>query len=85
MASWGDGARAIVKVCWQGGGGHVFTALQENGQTIFVDSQTGDVDCSSYFSAGSFRPSETALVRVDNLDFTDHIEQCAKLREGGKT
>lgn len=84
MAGWGDGARAIVRVRWKGGGGHVFNALQVNGQTVFVDPQSGSMNCSGYFAPGMIRPGETALVRIDNLDFTDRIELCAK-EKGGTT
>lgn len=80
MSGWGDGARAIVRVRWKGGGGHVFNAVQENGQTIFVDAQNNTMDCQKYFSAGMIKPGMTELVRIDNLDFTDRIELCAKMK-----
>lgn len=81
MQNWGDGARAIVRVCWKSGGGHVFNALQIDGQTVFVDPQSGSMDCSGYFAAGMIKPGMTELVRIDNLDFTDRIELCAKQKE----
>ena len=81
MLSWGDGARAIVRVRWKSGGGHVFNALQIDGQTVFVDPQSGSMDCSGYFAAGMIKPGMTELVRIDNLDFTDRIELCAKPKE----
>ncbi len=81
MLSWGDGARAIVRVRWKSGGGHVFNALQIDGQTVFVDSQAGSMDCSGYFAPGMIKPGMTELVRIDNLDFTDRIELCAKPKE----
>lgn len=80
MADWGDGARAIVRVRWKSGGGHVFNAVQENGQTIFIDAQSNTMNCQNYFSAGMIKPGMTELVRIDNLDFTDRIELCAKLK-----
>ena len=34
-----------------------------------------------YFAAGMIKPGMTELVRIDNLDFTDRIELCAKQKE----
>lgn len=76
MSGYGDGARAIVRVQWQGGGGHVFIAEQVNGVTQFIDPQTSKKDCSYYFNAGMIKPASTRLLRIDNKDFTDLIEQC---------
>ena len=76
MSGYGDGARAIVRVQWQGGGGHVFIAEQVNGVTRFIDPQTSKKDCSYYFNAGMIKPASTRLLRIDNKDFTDLIEQC---------
>lgn len=76
MSGYGDGARAIIRVQWQGGGGHVFIAEQNNGKTEFIDPQPGKRDCSHYFNAGMIKPASTRLLRIDNKDFTDLIEQC---------
>lgn len=76
MAGYGDGARAIIRVQWQGGGGHVFIAEQINGATEFIDPQPGTRDCSYYFNAGMIKPSATRLLRIDDKDFTDLIEKC---------
>ncbi len=76
MSGYGDGARAIIRVQWQGGGGHVFIAEQVNGATQFIDPQPGSRDCSYYFNAGMIKPASTRLLRIDNKDFTDLIEQC---------
>lgn len=78
MAEYGDGARAIVRVQWQVGGGHVFIAEQYHGNTIFLDPQSGDVDVSRYFKKGMIKPSKTRLLRIDDKAFTDLIEQCAE-------
>lgn len=85
MKGWGDGARAIVRVRWSSGGSHVFNALQENGQTVFVDPQSGSMDCSAYFGRGMIKPGQTELVRIDNLDFTGRIELCATEKGGNTT
>ena len=76
MTSYGDGARAIVRVQWQGGGGHVFIAEQVNGVTQFIDPQSGERDCSYYFNAGMIKPTSTRLLRIDDKSFTDLIEKC---------
>ncbi len=76
MTSYGDGARAIVRVQWRGGGGHVFIAEQVNGVTQFIDPQSGERDCSYYFNAGMIKPTSTRLLRIDDKSFTDLIEKC---------
>lgn len=85
MADWGDDTRAIVRVRWKTGGGHVFIAVQQNGATVFLDPQSNNMDCGKYFSAGMIKPGWTELIRVDNLNFTDRIELCAKPKGGTTT
>ena len=74
MAEWGDGARAIVRVRWQLGGGHVFIAERVNGQTVYVDPQRGTEDVGYYFQ--SAKGNGTFCVRIDNLPFTNRIHDC---------
>ncbi len=76
MEEWGEGARAIVRVRWdeKWGGGHAFSVVQINGETHYVDPQTGQIDCGDYFDL--IDPSETRLIRVDNLDFDEGIHEC---------
>lgn len=82
MAEWGDDSRAIVRVVWHGRrDGHVFIATQQEGKTLFIDPQSARSDCSTYFASGMIKPTKTELVRIDNLDFTDRIELCAKMKE----
>lgn len=77
MASYGDGARAIVRVQWRGTrSGHVFIAEQINGKTVFHDPQTNTADCSYYFA--SAKKNQTYCLRVDDRDFTDLIFDCAR-------
>lgn len=80
MSEWGEGARAIVRVRWKSGGGHVFNAVWQEGKIVFVDAQSGRMDCSAYFGAGMIKPGQTKLIRIDNLEFTNRIELCAKQR-----
>lgn len=74
MAEWGEGARAIVRVRWNLGGGHVFIAERVNGQTHYVDPQRGEEDVDYYFQ--SAKGNGTFCVRIDNLPFTDRIHDC---------
>ncbi len=74
MAEWGDGARAIVRVRWRLGGGHVFIAERVNGSTIYVDPQRGTENVGFYFE--SAKGNGTFCVRIDNLPFSDRIRDC---------
>ena len=76
MAAWGEGARAQVVVYWNSphGGGHTFIAEQRNGETIFSDPQTGEMDVTKYFAR--VVPNKTQFCRIDNLNFSKHIEVC---------
>lgn len=74
MAEWGDGARAIVRVRWKMGGGHVFIAERVNGETVFLDPQRGTKNVDYYFD--SAKGNGTFCVRIDNLPFTDRIHDC---------
>jgi ElaB/YqjD/DUF883 family membrane-anchored ribosome-binding protein len=74
MEQWGTDARAIVRVRWKAGGGHVFIAERNGGATRFVDPQNGDTDVRSYFDFA--KGSEVFCMRIDNLPFTDRINQC---------
>lgn len=79
MASYGDGARAIVRVEWQkkyGGGGHVFIAERRGDQTVFIDPQTGSSDCSGYFKR--VKKNGTYCMRVDDKPFTDLIREAVQ-------
>lgn len=77
MASYGDGARAIVRVQWRGTrNGHVFIAEQINGKTVFHDPQSNTADCSYYFA--SAKKNQTYCLRVDDREFTDLIFDCAR-------
>lgn len=79
MASYGDGARAIVRVEWQkryGGGGHVFIAERRSGKTVFVDPQNGSPDCSDYFKR--VKKNGTYCMRVDDRPFTDLMREAVQ-------
>ena len=76
MLEWGDGARAQVVVYWDSphGGGHTFIAEQRNGETIFSDPQTGNINVENYFNRVVL--DRTQFCRIDNLEFSNYIEEC---------
>ena len=65
MAKFGNGARAEVYVNWKNGGAHVFVAEQSQGKTLFLDPQSGDKDCSRYFTDAI--ANGTMFARIDGL------------------
>lgn len=79
MKSYGDGARAVVRVEWAAadfGNAHVFIAEQIGGKTIFIDPQSGEMDVTYYFN--KVVPGSTTFIRVDNRDVTAYIKDCCK-------
>lgn len=78
MSGYGDGARAIVRVQWQDGRGHTFIAEQVNNKTKFIDPQSGDIDVESYFDDDLIKTDKTRLLRIDNKEFTELIEECVE-------
>lgn len=65
MSDWGDGARAIVRIRYKKGGGHVFIAEQVNGGTIFVEPQAGTYK-DIHATMDKVIKKETKLLRIDN-------------------
>ncbi|MCM1295977.1 MAG: toxin glutamine deamidase domain-containing protein [Muribaculaceae bacterium] len=79
MAKWGDKSRAIVSVTWRDTySGHVFIAIQKEGKTLFVDPQTGNMNVAHYLDLA--KVSNPQLMRIDNLEFTELIDECVKPR-----
>lgn len=76
MKEWGDGSRAEVMVLWEGqhGSGHVFVAEQINGQTHFIDPQSGKDGVAWYFDLCD--SSNIYICRTDNKDLSEHITEC---------
>lgn len=81
MNEWGEGAVAEVMVRWQNAEAHVFVVEHIGGKIRFVDPQTGNIDCSNYFTNAV--NGATMIMRIDNLEPTALIEECIKNR-GGK-
>lgn len=68
LLSWGDGARAIVRVQWKGGaGGHVFIAECHGSDVHFLDPQNGNLDVGDYFNYA--KVNQTYVLRIDNMEF----------------
>lgn len=87
MSEYGDGSRAIVKIQWKNGDGHVFNVERKNGKTHYVDPQIGaKYNPSQLF--GEVKPQSTRIVRTDNLKFSDRmkksVEQAGSRVKGGK-
>ena len=81
MRTWGDGARAIVRVRWKpqcGSGGHVFIAECQNGKIRYVDPQVGMDDASTHFEMA--KGSGVFCMRIDHLAFSDKIHLCCNER-----
>lgn len=77
--SYGEGSRSIVYVKWKKEKyAHVFIAENHNGQVVYIDPQTGSMNCIDYlFKAERGR---TQVCRIDNLEFSDYIKGCCKNR-----
>lgn len=83
MKEYGNGARAIVRVQWKNGGGHVFNVERQNGKTHYVDAQIGARYKPSEV-LGMAKPSSVALVRTDNLKFSDRAKKSIEV-SGSRT
>lgn len=76
IKQWGNGSRAVIRVKWKGGGGHVFVAENIEGKIRYYDPQSGDNDCSRYFQDA--REGKSTITRVDNLAPSEHIKDCCE-------
>lgn len=78
MEEWGDGSRAQIYVKWKGRntGAHVFVAERIDGETRYVDPQSGSQDASGYF--GMVRTGSTRICRLDTLQPSDAIMECCE-------
>lgn len=80
MAQYGEGARAVVRVQWIGGGGHVFIAEQKRGKTIYRDPQVG-VKYERETVFNNVKTKDVQLVRTDNVPFTNNIGEAVTARK----
>lgn len=79
MRSWGVGARAIVRVRWVNGGGHVFIAENRPEGIKFIDPQPGQLDVVFYFNG--VKVNGTYLLRIDDKEFSELIDKCVAKKE----
>ena len=79
MADMGDGSRALMSFGWKGGGsGHVINVVRRRGKTRYYDGQNGtEVSASHLFNAIS-NSKAINLTRVDNLAFSDSVNQSVR-------
>jgi hypothetical protein len=66
---YGDGARGVARISWNGGGGHIFSIENVGGNVRFIDAQPpgGVRDVSHYFGLGK----DTMYARLDDLPTPD--------------
>ena len=73
MKNYGDGARGVVQIFYKGGGGHVFNVEQRNGKTQYIEAQAGKIKNMGRV-INNVIPERVALVRTDNLKFSDRAK-----------
>ena len=80
VRAWGDGARGIVRISWNGREGHVWNVRNENGRVVYYDAQDRTVlkNAREYIDLGM--PTTVQVIRTDNLEFTDNIRKAVKQR-----
>lgn len=69
MKSYGNGARAIIRVR-KGNNGHVFIAENSNGKIVYIDPQTN----KRFGNLSLSRVSSAAVTRIDNQKFTEYAK-----------
>lgn len=79
MASYGDGARAILQVQWRRGGGHVFNVEQRNGRTLYIDAQVNRRYTQGEL-ARAVKPGSVNIVRTDNLRISERARKSVTMR-----
>lgn len=72
IRSWGNGARGTIFIKWDGKNyGHYFSCKNVNGKAVYFDPQNATVNVDFYFDLADTK--HTAILRTDNLDFSDNI------------
>ncbi len=80
MASFGEGSRAVVQIFYKRGGGHVFNVERSGGKTLYIEAQTGRMKNISQ-TMGLVKTGNVALVRTDNLKFSDRAKNFVTTRQ----
>lgn len=78
VKKWGDGARGQIIVNWNRGGGHTFAVENVKGSVVFVDPQTGNLNCKKYFDY--VKTGTTKLFRIDSLQPSSYITDCCEVK-----
>ena len=74
MASYGNGARAVMTFGWKNGhDGHAITVEYNRGKITYLDPQLGSKYISSELYSQMSKNTIT-LTRVDNLKFSDDVK-----------
>ena len=95
MLEFGDGARAQVFVIWkdsrsefvEGGkvikipSAHTFVAENNNGKVRFIDPQSGNEDCSEYFT--KIKNGYTMYAKIDDFPINEDIIDLYIANRGG--
>ena len=82
MREWGDGARAIIRMRWNGNkSGHVFNVENQGGRIVYTDSQVHrTVDIADYMSGAE--PTRTGIIRVDDKEINiQQLQHMVKRRQ----
>jgi hypothetical protein len=86
IRGWGEGARAEICVKWKGrsGSGHIFFAEVKDGAVVYSDPQDPAANAEDYFKGAYTDRSRwgknNEVLRIDNLDFSVRVAECAKPR-----
>lgn len=73
MSDYGEGSRGVVQIFYKSGGGHVFNVERKNGKTYYIEAQAGKVKDIG-FTMRHVKTEKVALVRTDNLKFSDRAK-----------
>ena len=80
ISQWGNNSRGSIFVNWTGKKiGHFFSFEVKDGEIMFVDAQTGNLNVESYFQMVDL--SSVTIVRLDNLEPSEIIKEACKNKE----
>ncbi|MDI1464845.1 toxin glutamine deamidase domain-containing protein [Catellatospora sp. KI3] len=71
LVAGGHGSAVFITTRWQGGGGHAWLAVNQNGTILFLDSQTGQISENVPMYRHDGDPARSANVASMNAIFLD--------------
>ncbi len=75
MASYGDGARAVMTFGWKNSSdGHAISVEYNRGKITYLDPQVGGKYVASTLYNSISKGRQITLTRVDNLKFSDDVK-----------